>query len=88
MKERLKTKDIPPRAYCKIFITQQLKQIGYNNKNNMYNPQNQKFNQNYQNEDNEINTTRKFHKDIPIQYRNASLSDLYFNNNNNPNVSL
>ncbi len=54
----------------------------------MYNPQNQKFNQNYQNEDNEINTTRKFHKDIPIQYRNASLSDLYFNNNNNPNVSL
>lgn len=54
----------------------------------MYNPQNQKFNQNYQNEDNEINTRRKFHKDIPIQYRNASLSDLYFNNNNNPNVSL
>ena len=58
----------------------------YNNNNNMYNPQNYTFNQNYQN-DNEINTTRNFQKDIPIQYRNVSLSDPHFNNNNNnPNI--
>ena len=57
----------------------------YNNNKNMYNPQNYKFNKNPQNEDNEINTSKQFQQDIPIQKTNVSLVDTNFNNTNNNN---